>query len=367
MDYHQLRDRFRGLLVGTAVGDALGLPAEGLKPEAIQMLGWSSWRHRLLAGRGMVSDDTEHTSFVAQSMVKHPGNPAAFIRSLAWKLRWWLLWFPAGLGLASAKAILRLWLGFSPQRSGVFSAGNGPAMRSAVIGAFFHDQPERMREYVKASTLMTHTDSKAFTGAMAVSLAAAHACIPGDVSEDDLKNIILEVKGLAPSDTRWEKIMQIFLDSLDQGASVAEFVDRLGLTGGVTGFCYHTVPVALYGWVRHHGDFARTLTEVLNCGGDTDTVGAIAGALAGASVGETAIPTRWVKGIMDWPISVGYLRRLATSLVQRKLHGELNKARYSWWCTPLRNIIFLLVVLGHGFLRLVPLPLRRWCWSSKEQ
>jgi hypothetical protein len=53
------------------------------------------------------------------------------------RLRGWLLSLPAGIGFATLRAILKLWLGFPLNRSGVYSAGNGPAMRVAVIGAFF--------------------------------------------------------------------------------------------------------------------------------------------------------------------------------------------------------------------------------------
>lgn len=54
-----MNDRLAGILLGTAAGDALGLPAEGLSPARRQLLLPGSWRHRLLFGQGMVSDDTE--------------------------------------------------------------------------------------------------------------------------------------------------------------------------------------------------------------------------------------------------------------------------------------------------------------------
>jgi ADP-ribosylglycohydrolase len=132
-----LQEAFAGALLGTAVGDALGLPAEGMSRQRIQRRWHSQWRHRFLFGRGMVSDDTEHTLFVAQALLAHPNDPAAFQRCLAWKLRLWLLGLPAGIGFVTLRAILKLWLGFPPTRSGVHSAGNGPAMRSGIIGAYF--------------------------------------------------------------------------------------------------------------------------------------------------------------------------------------------------------------------------------------
>ena len=79
-----------------------------------------------------MSDDTEHTLILVQSLLKHPSDASAFQRTLAWQLRWWLLSVPAGVGLATARACGKLCVGFPPTRSGVFSAGNGPAMRSAI-------------------------------------------------------------------------------------------------------------------------------------------------------------------------------------------------------------------------------------------
>jgi len=151
----KLREAFVGVLTGTAARDALGLPAEGMSRQRIQRRWHGQWRHRFLFGRGMVSDDTEHTLFVAQALLAHPNDPAAFQRCLAWKLRLWLLGLPAGIGFATLRAILKLWLGFPPTRSGVHSAGNGPAMRSAIIGAYFFDEPEKRREFVAAATFLS--------------------------------------------------------------------------------------------------------------------------------------------------------------------------------------------------------------------
>ena len=69
-----------------------------------------------------------------------------------------------------------------------------------------------------------------------------------------------------------------------------EFADELGLQRGVTGYAYYSVPVALYAWLRHPDDFRYALISVLDCGGDTDTVGAILGALMGARLGRRTIP-----------------------------------------------------------------------------
>jgi ADP-ribosylglycohydrolase len=301
----------------------------------------------------MMSDDTEHTVMVAQSLVEHPADVAAFQRKLARRLRWWLLRLPAGVGLATARACLKLWLGFPPSRSGVHSAGNGPAMRSAVIGVFFARDARRRTEFVRASTRLTHTDPRAEVAAQAVAVAAAHAVQPTE-SQDAL---FTELAGLSDDD-EWQSILREMQFALRDQRTVAEFASLRGLTRGVTGYAYHAVPVALYGWLRHGGDFEATLTAVLSCGGDTDTVGAITGAPVGAGGGAATIPARWLDGIRDWPCNVAFLRQLAGQL-QDAGNGEGRRSLgLSWAALLLRNAFFLVVVLVHGFGRLLPFPER---------
>jgi len=137
-----LHEALQGVLLGTAVGDALGLPAENMSPERIRRRWKGEWRMRLAFGRGMISDDTEHTLMVAQALLAHPNDAAAFQRSLAWKFRWWFAGLPGGVGLATAKACLKLWAGFPANKAAVASAGSGPAMRSAIISHKFGPETE---------------------------------------------------------------------------------------------------------------------------------------------------------------------------------------------------------------------------------
>jgi len=350
-----VRDRFIGILLGTAVGDALGLPAEGLSPRRRRRLLPGPWRHRFLFRRGMVSDDTEHTLFVAQSLLKHPSDVTAFQRTLAWRLRWWFLGVPAGVGKATARACGKLCVGFPPTRSGVFSAGNGPAMRSAILGGYFHDNPQAVEVFVGASTQITHTDPQALIGALAIARLAAWA-VEHDASQrpgiDDMGSLLLPS---ATDDAQWSALVSDVLKACSTELTVSEFAARLRLNNGVTGYVYHTVPIVTYAWWRHYGDFRNTLEAVLECGGDTDTTGAIAGALAGATVGESGIPESWLSGIIDWPRSVRLLYLVAERLArQQQTRQPMKPVTYCWPAVLPRNMLFLAVVLAHGFRRLAP-------------
>jgi ADP-ribosyl-[dinitrogen reductase] hydrolase len=289
----KFQDRLTGVLLGTAVGDSVGLPAEGLSPRRRQRLLPGPRRHRFLCGHGMISDDTEHTLMVARSLLTHPDDAAAFGRDVARRLRWWFVGLPAGVGLATARACLKLWLGFSPERSGVDSAGNGPAMRCALLGAYFCEDQDALERFVMASTKLTHTDPRALIGALAVARLAAWAVQHGPAEPPSAEFVGDMLAKLAPADREWGDLVDRMLAAWGRWDSVTAFASSLGLGGGMTGYVYHTVPVAVYAWLRHYGDFRAAVEAALDCGGDTDTAGAIVGALAGGTVGANGIPNDW--------------------------------------------------------------------------
>ncbi|PTX96107.1 hypothetical protein DB345_09930 [Spartobacteria bacterium LR76] len=347
-----MKSPLENVLLGTAVGDSLGLPAEGLTARRIARRWPGPWRQRFFLGRGMVSDDTEHTVFVAQSLARFDDDPRNFQRTLAWRLRFWLLCLPAGIGLATLRAILKLWLGFPPSRSGVFSAGNGPAMRSAVIGVFFADDPARLRAFVQASTRLTHTDPKAEIGALAVAMTAAFAVSSPLSSRNDRAEIGALWKSAGADDSDWQQLIDHIFSAHEQNLSVQDFARIIGCKSGVSGYVYQTVPVALYAWLHHFGDFRASIESVLTCGGDTDTVGAITGALAALNA---PIPLEWIENLGDYPISSAYLADLASALETVQHGGGLPMPPFHWFALPLRNLIFLVIVLAHAFRRLIPL------------
>ena len=344
------RARLAGVLIGGGVGDALGLPAEGLRPDRIRRRWHREWKQRFIFGRGMCSDDTEHTFMVAQALLTEPSDAGRFQRCLSWKFKWWLIGLPAGVGLATARAILKLWMGFPPTRSGVYSAGNGPAMRSAVIGVFFANDTGQRRKFVAAATRITHTDPKAEIAALAVAETAAWAVNGGG----NVEELLLRLTDCGP-DQEWLNLCRRLSDAYAANESITDFCRSLGLERGVSGYAFHTVPVALYGWMRHSDDFKMALAQTLDCGGDTDTVGAIVGALAGATTGEDGIPSKWCQDMWEWPRSFSLMRDLAARLErQTSEKNPVGPIQYFWPGIIFRNLVFLAAVLLHGFRRLFP-------------
>ncbi|MFO0879913.1 MAG: ADP-ribosylglycohydrolase family protein [Gemmataceae bacterium] len=335
-----------GVILGTAVGDALGLPREGLSPNRARALfGGAPLQHRFLPGWGMMSDDTEHTCLVAQALLRSGTDVVRFRQALGWGLRGWLLTVPAGIGKATLLACLKLCLGFPPTHSGVHSAGNGPAMRAALLGVFLGDDLPRLRCFVLACTVITHTDRRAELASRWIALAAHHGA-QGLPPETFLAVARQEAADSADLLTLLDQIEQ----HLARQADVAEFAAALGLTRGVTGYILHTVPVVLYAWLRWPGEFRRAVEEVILLGGDADTTGAIIGALMGATLGPGQIPAEWLR-LLEWPRSATWMRRLAGRLASPPPRRPL---RLFWPALWPRNLFFFLIVLAHLVRRCLP-------------
>lgn len=303
----------------------------------------------------MVSDDTEHAAFVAQAIVKSGHDVSAFKKALSRSLRWWLLGLPAGVGFATLRAIVKLWLGVSPERSGVFSAGNGPAMRSAILGVAFGGDSDELRRFVKASTEMTHSDPKAFYAALAVAVAARDVV---DSEVDWQGEYLQDLKRFIPDDgaAEFHDLAARAAASAAAGEAISVFASSIGSARGISGYSYHTVPCVLHVWFRHGGDLSGGLREIIRAGGDTDTAGAIFGGIVGARGGKGVVPQAWLDDIIEWPRSMGWLERLGDA-VSRSLgeqKEELLAPRYFLPGILPRNVIFLLIVLAHGFRRLAP-------------
>ena len=140
------------------------------------------------------------------------------------------------------------------------------------MGAYFADEQEKRREFVLASSRLTHRGWQAETAALAVAESVALSVMnDGNV---DPAIIVSTLLGLS-QEMEWARLITTIELSLKVDKSVSEYACGLGLKNAVTGYALHVVPVALYAWLRHTGDFRTALISVLECGGDTDTAGAI--------------------------------------------------------------------------------------------
>ena len=222
--------------------------------------------------------------------------------------------------------------GVANTKSGVWSAGNGPAMRSAIIGAVFADDPEARHAHVTASTELTHRDPKANYVALAVAELTA-AWVRAD--HDTTNNLGL-LRSIS-DDSEWQGLLDKVQEGLDQLLDCRAMAANLGLERGVSGYAYHTGPMVVFAALRFGDDPRESLEQLWSCGGDVDTTGAILGGILGARHGEEAFPQDWVTGIHNGPMSTGAAPRRSGPQDARQgtspFVGGGQASPFATWCS----------------------------------
>ncbi|MCW5756847.1 MAG: ADP-ribosylglycohydrolase family protein [Phycisphaeraceae bacterium] len=327
-------------VMGAMVGDALGLPYERLGRGRVRaLLGDRPLRHRMLFGRGLVSDDTEHTLMTMVAFHGANGDSDKFGSRLAWWLRLWVLSLPPATGKATLLACGRLLVGHSYRSSGVDSAGNGPTMRAGVLGLLC-DGEEQLCEFIKIASRVTHADDRAEHGALAIALAAR-------ANRDGLPDEVLtrfreSVERLLPIGEMKTAVLDA-IRSAEAGESTEEFAAYVGCRRGVTGFVLHTVPVVLHAWLSGSDSYLHGVERIVRLGGDTDTCAALLGGLLAIRQG---VPDQLIEGIVDFPVSHRFSRGVS--------RGGAATGKWRFAVMPVRNLVFLGIVLIHAARRLAP-------------
>lgn len=272
------RDQISGAILGGAIGDAFGGAYEGRQsPVTIDDL--VDWQ---------LSDDTQLTLATCEAIIEAGGGvqPELIAARFA---EWHKQDRITGIGASTFKALTELVAGGHwalVGRKGDRAAGNGAAMRIAPL-AFCLDPAEYpARQTIRDVARITHHHEEAYAGALAVVLAVK-AALGGQWSgHESLLRLVAEN---LPDTAVKDRLNS--LAELDATLSLREIADRFGNSGYVV----ESVPLALCGANRvGRLGFQAMLTELIACGGDTDTVASIAGQVAGTLIGGGQLPEEMV-------------------------------------------------------------------------
>ncbi len=294
------RDRYRGALVGLAVGNALGVGIEGLSKAEIARVG----RVYDIAPEEAAhdwDDDVAQAIVLAEALLE---GDVLGIDDLALRLMRWRRENGKGIGLLTAQVLSELERGTPAdaaarqvwERGGKTSAGNGAVMRCAPVALRWRRSPRELVRDAMMSALVTHHDPRcvwstvATVGAIALTLAGRRV---------ELEALADALSGAGAPDHVGEAVRRA------EGG-----LDDLELDGPTMGYTLKAMQVGL--WALRQGSFEDALVEVVNAGGDTDTNGAVAGAALGAKLGASSIPPRWLARIRD----AGQLEDLADRLLK---------------------------------------------------
>jgi len=334
MSEHQ--ERLAGTLLGTAVGDALGLAMEGMSGGAVARAFPRIDRFYMLGKVGFVSDDTEQSALLAQSLAQHRESIDGCVKAFRSALLGWFFRLPWGIGWGTLRACVRIACGL--EQSGVPSAGNGAAMRAAVIGVVFRHDPTRRRVYADSLSRVTHTDVRAVEGARFVAELAALASLSSrDVNRAALVERALEVVTETSLRRALERAKQLACGNAATSLAAQEL--------GNSGFVLCSVGLATYCFTRWGDNTEHALVETIRAGGDTDSNAAIVGACCGALHGEHGLPRRLVTALHDGPFGPTHLRRLAAALAAPNVAPDV---RFSSLAALARNLTLFPVALAHA-------------------
>jgi ADP-ribosyl-[dinitrogen reductase] hydrolase len=284
-----LRERVVGSVLGLALGDALGAPFEFLRREEIPSPLPAFERGWMGRPPGSWTDDTAMARNLWRSLATEGGLAVedVFERHLAW-----IRTDPpdAGsltrrvLGSALEGASLRDAARLEWERRGPeVSAGNGSVMYCAPLGAFRARRPELLIEEAPTLSAITHWDERCRTACLAVTLAVASL-----VRGEDPRDAVEAAVGAVLDRPGGEE-----LEFLVAEAGRARRID-----GPDMGFTLFTAGIALQ-TVGEGLGFEEGLRDVVSLGGDTDTNGAVAGALLGARHGRGGLPDAWLATLSE--------------------------------------------------------------------
>jgi ADP-ribosylglycohydrolase len=305
-------DRLVGCLLGQALADALGFVVEAQPPEVARRY-VNDW---LLAGRagerghprfpfGQYSDDTQLARALLLS-VRDAGrwSPEAFAGRVAELFRDGL---EVGAGEGTRSAALRLIAGVAWRESGTPApyAGNGSAMRVAPLGVLLGHDAEALCIAAGEQSRITHLDPRCSAGAVAVAGAVALAMVPGEL--DPRAFLATVANWAAREDASVAAAVAGIREWLDLPPDRA--ARRLRAAGldpahrdswqGISAFVTPSVAWSLYAFLRSPDDYWTAVCTAIAVGGDTDTMAAITGAMAGARLGAAALPEPLVARLHD--------------------------------------------------------------------
>lgn len=287
----------KSILLGTSIGDALGVPVEFLSREELDrnpvndMQGYGT--HNQPAGTW--SDDTSLSLCLADSLCNGYN-----LQDIADKFVQWMdngLWTPYGfvfdIGVATSCAICNMKNGISPGMAGLngeYDNGNGSLMR--ILPLLMHiyslSQKERIQKIEEVSSI-THRHPRSILACIifmefAINLLTHSIEDSFRLMQKDVCSLIEKVTSLKKESVHFNRIL---LSSFKDYKSIP----RTEIHS--SGYVVHTLEASLW-CIANSLNFKDAVLAAVNLGNDTDTTGAVTGGLAAIIYGYESIPQEWL-------------------------------------------------------------------------
>lgn len=312
-----MKDRATGCLLGSAIGDAMGMPASFMSPETVKknygritdFLAPTEEQtaHGGLA-QGEITDDTQESLIIAEVLAEAGCfDEVLFIEKMkSWALDNKMLESTV-IGPSTRRFLTAIIEGGDYRLIGRTGNTNGGAMRVAPVGIFYHGDAVKAVEAAIASALPSHGSKPGLASAAAVAAAVALG-VEGGYSPEDLMDAATEgalrgeAEGFdipAPKISTRLRLARRIVREIGASASLDETAYELYAHIGADMKSFESIPLSLGVGYAAGFSFVDGLITIINIGDDADTNGAIAGAVCGAFCGAEAIPSRWKEIIAE--------------------------------------------------------------------
>lgn len=290
-----LIDAAVGAMLGTLVGDSLGMPAEGMTHEQIRAkFGRLDSLQEGELPAGEYTDDTEMAINLCESLLEVGDfDQKHLAQSLANQFTPWRCYSPHVYGIMA-----RIRQGLGWELPGNSSFGADAASRVAALGVLYADD-KAVAELGAKQAAITHTHPNGIAGAVAQAVAVSEATSVGLFESTVPKEELLRKLYGPVSD------LSIALsDALERIADIKPTPSLEGLAAAIArvyacdGGAVGTVPAALAAFLLTDS-FESAVVTAVSCGGKTDMLGALTGAMAGAFYGAAAIPEKLTAGLVN--------------------------------------------------------------------
>jgi ADP-ribosylglycohydrolase len=286
------QDKSAGCLIGLAIGDAFGDAARD--PENQFLYGITMDFPEKPTGS---TDDTEFALLAADILLKSNGSPSREDVTEAWRTHVLVEDELKRGGASELDAAANIRRGLLPPDSGrfhVFSASDGAAMRAAPAGIVAVGDPDRAAQLAERDAEISHYNDGIW-GAQAVAAAVSVAIAGGSVTD-----VFEEGVSRAPEGSWLSHNFNQARSILNKSGHDLHAV-WMELHQALRSEYKSSVPEAVVSafvvYLLTDGNFRNCIVYASNFGRDSDTIGAIAGALAGASGGLSSIPKEWVERV----------------------------------------------------------------------
>jgi len=254
-----------GCLMGGAIGDAIGSRYEG--QTTVLTIDFDT--------PGYITDDTQLTLATCESILETKSvSPAAIAAKM---LDWYNKRKLTGLGSSTLKALRDLQVGAHwalSGRSGEYAAGNGAAMRIAPLAFFVNATTQQ--QLIRDVCIITHKNDEAYVGCLAIIHALQLTMIANHLLD---KSLIDHIITYLPDTSVRDNLQKL---SYNPQATIRDAAGLVGTSGHVV----QSVPFAIFASQKiAETSFENIISEIIHCGGDTDTNASIAGQIMGAHIG----------------------------------------------------------------------------------